>query len=476
MKNMKNTMIFLVRIRAVLFAVTINSSFGGSFVVWLSLLCFLGGRIFGADAINVDNKKIYPMEISVEVYPSDIFYGDICFGRFFATNKKDKPVYCHYGISYLERVHPALFFKDNLMQFFDSDIFDYSFEGFCQSARVNSNVCLPTQLVCRDETIFFHTQPLWVPLPELTCYNPPQMLGISTVISYGNNCVDVRPVRLMKTVNQEKKNFTFKFSIAGDDMPSYKDNNGIGKEVEDIDLSRQMILFQPYEILTQGELESQGYKLSESVPIKITQNSGDTGASDGVYNLRYDIHIKPRPQKILDMINDWYLTLPSTLETAGSREHWTGHGVFSHPHHTKNSPYNHGREDEKFQKFVESLRTRTPELLKRLKRTNELAAELLKLPDSELSQNMKEFIQLRGLLVDIRFAEDEKAEENAFNELITFVNKAKDKKLWIKFVGEIAFDSLHDDKYFPRKKIDDYRKRWIEKFEDKTDAKEVSKK
>jgi hypothetical protein len=77
---------------------------------------------------------------------------------------------------------------------------------------------------------------------------------------------------------------------------------------------------------------------------------------------------------------------------------------------------------------------------------------------------MKEFIQLRGYLVDLRFAENEKDEENAFNKFVTFIEKSKDKKLWIRFVDEIALKSILDNEYFPHEKIEDYRKRFNKKF------------
>jgi hypothetical protein len=220
--------------------------------------------------------------------------------------------------------------------------------------------------------------------------------------------------------------------------------------------------------------------------------------------LKTKIIIKPRDDNILNSLRSWYVELPIYegvlpnnlfVTNAYANDSPIRHIVANYNTIEKDANYNlidivklqskydcvilrdaRALHRENRQNFELSMRTRTPKLLYAIHRTNERAKWLLKLPDSELSQNMKEFIQLRGLLVDIRFAEDEKAEEIAFNELITFVNKAKDKKLWIKFVGEIAFDSLHDDKYFPHKKIDTYRKRWIEKFEDKTEVKEVSKK
>jgi ribosomal protein S8 len=171
----------------------------------------------------------------------------------------------------------------------------------------------------------------------------------------------------------------------------------------------------------------------------------------------------------LNLIHQWYFEIPSTVNLY---QHWTSHGLFVHPHHAKGSPHILKLDEKENENFIALMRTRTPELLSRVKRTKELEAELLKLPDSELSQNMKEFIKLRGYLVDIRFAENETAENNAFDDLVKFVDKSKDKELWIHFVDEVAFDSIFDTEYFPHKKVQNYRKRFAEKFTVKTGVNE----
>ena len=118
-------------------------------------------------------------------------------------------------------------------------------------------------------------------------------------------------------------------------------------------------------------------------------------------------------------------------------------------------------------KFFVSMENRTPESLARIERTNELAAQILeraKQPDSTISQNMIEFIQLRGFLVDMRYAENPEAEKAGFEKLMDFVEKAKDKKLWISFLEEVGFWSIYHRTHFPYEKVEQYRKLFGARF------------
>jgi len=129
---------------------------------------------------------------------------------------------------------------------------------------------------------------------------------------------------------------------------------------------------------------------------------------------------------------------------------------------------------EAYEKFFASMETRTPELLLRIERTNELAAKILeraKEPESTISRNMVEFIQLRGFLVDMRYAENPKAEKAAFDKLLDFVENAQDKKLWVKFLYEIGFDSIVNHTHFPAAKVQEYRELFGKRFPDAFDAK-----
>ena len=77
---------------------------------------------------------------------------------------------------------------------------------------------------------------------------------------------------------------------------------------------------------------------------------------------------------------------------------------------------------------------------------------------------MVEFIQLRGFLVDMRYAENPETEKAAFEKLMDFVKDAKDKELWIRFLDEIGFYSITHRTYFPFEKVEQYRKLFGERF------------
>ncbi|MDR1479741.1 MAG: hypothetical protein LBJ00_12480, partial [Planctomycetaceae bacterium] len=196
--------------------------------------------------------------------------------------------------------------------------------------------------------------------------------------------------------------------------------------------------------------------------------------------IHVDIVVKHRKNTILTTLREWYNEVPSNMWNViqgrgcsarifAGYEYATGsplekivnkYDYYSQPNLKRYSKLHKDRQPFKkeYESFAFLLRTRTPELLARIKRTKELEAELLKLPDSELSQNMKEFIQLRGHLVDIRFAENAAEENKAFDNFVTFIDKSKDKELWIRFVIEIGFNSIVDHEYFPYKKAEDYCK------------------
>ena len=113
------------------------------------------------------------------------------------------------------------------------------------------------------------------------------------------------------------------------------------------------------------------------------------------------------------------------------------------------------------------METRTPASLARIKRTNDLASQIIersKHPDSTISQNMVEFIQLRGFLVEMRYAENERAEQAAFEKLMNFVDTAGDRELWIRFLDEIGLYSIMHHTHFPSRKVEHYRELFARRF------------
>lgn len=187
------------------------------------------------------------------------------------------------------------------------------------------------------------------------------------------------------------------------------------------------------------------------------------------------LEVYPRKEEDLQLLWEWYRELPDTYYSG-----WTENPIFANADYVRDSPYNIPVDDlkeisekrepfyEEFEKFFQLMQTRTPEALARIKRTNELAAQIIeqsKQPDSTFSQNMVEFIQLRGLLVDMRYAESEEAEKAAFEKLMDFADASQDKELWKNFVYEIGLPSIMsvDDSWTSR--LLKYRKQFAERFE-----------
>jgi hypothetical protein len=203
----------------------------------------------------------------------------------------------------------------------------------------------------------------------------------------------------------------------------------------------------------------------EGIPDMFLNSFAHLHSSDQKITSNGKILVKSRSDEVLRLLHEWYGELPIGV--------WESNGVFvrlfaarksvddAETSQTKNT-------DIKYEHF----RERNTEVIKRITRTNELAEKLLKLPDSELSQNMKEFIQLRRFLVDMRFAESPDKEEKAFEELVLFVGKSKDKAIWISLLSDCVFGGiwceedasfLYDDQMTYRK-MWNYRNRFNKKF------------
>jgi hypothetical protein len=238
----------------------------------------------------------------------------------------------------------------------------------------------------------------------------------------------------------------------------------------------------PNIIVLQSDEAVQG-EFSGIIPFCDTYMKNHGFVTDSGFPLN-SVTIHAREKQIYELIRDWYSTIPCPPKV------WSDGVLFQYCHFDRDSPIysdNHSnisledingktkltqQESLACRQFEKNLNFRSEFISQRIKRSKKLEAELLNLPDSELSQNMKEFIKLRGHLVDIRFAENAVEEEKAFNNFVTFIEQSKDKELWIRFVVEIAFDSIIDNEHFPLEKVQNYRKRFAEKF---TSSKEILK-
>ena len=205
--------------------------------------------------------------------------------------------------------------------------------------------------------------------------------------------------------------------------------------------------------------------------------------------------VAPRWNKDLILLREWYLEIPGLCYSGRYCDY-----ISPRPDYVRGAPlseavfpeealrkYNNGElssgeyneyynqymdevgiDLEKSRQFVESLETRTPEVISRIERTNDLAAKIIersKEPDSTFSQNMVEFIQLRGFLVDMRYAENEEAERKAFDALCEWVDTTADKELWIKLLNEVGLMSITNYDHFSIEKVDHYREEFVKRFQ-----------
>jgi len=391
------------------------------------------------------DDQIYPLDIKMRVYPEEICYGDLCFLTFSVTNKGRETLYLPYGATFLRQIVGSLYCGEKAIVYLSG--FDDCEGVFTYGTSAPPDY--PGHPVEPGESMEFHIRMTWLPLPEF--------------------CQTKQARGLLKLVSDGEKSYRFSYlfhyrsAFFSTVRPRFDENGRL--------LSREDF---PADELSYRELEAKGYKVAEDVPPSIIEESECT------------IHIFPRSEEELQLLQDWYLELPTT----GSSGRWTMEHVFAHPFHVNGSPYKMdipmffesnitnsyetlGKKREPFYgaycKFFSSMETRTPESLARIKRTNELAAKILeraKQPDSTISQNMVEFIKLRSFLVDMRYAENPQSEQAAFDKLVKFVENTKDKELWLKFLNEIGFWSIVNYTHFKPEKVEQYRKKFREHFAD----------
>ena len=200
------------------------------------------------------------------------------------------------------------------------------------------------------------------------------------------------------------------------------------------------------------------------------------------HSINCDLRILPRPMEETTLLQQWYLEIPTTKSSAC----WTMEHIFAHPFHALQSPWkmdvpgdgtgerpsreaveerkNRSRE---YRSFFADMETRTPELESRIARTKELEAEIVRRasdPDSTISLVTMEFVQLRGLLVDLRYAEDDTARDAAFDTMLAWLKTAEHQTLWVDLLDSTGLDSLQNQKYFPSEWVQNYREKLREAF------------
>jgi len=191
------------------------------------------------------------------------------------------------------------------------------------------------------------------------------------------------------------------------------------------------------------------------------------------------LRIFARSSETKELLTRWFLEIPSTR----SPHFWSLDGIFASPFYVSGSPYNVSASSlremlekrdlahEEYMVFYKAMESRTPEVEARIKRTNELAEKLLALPDSEVSLNLKEFITLRGLLVDLRYAdENDEARDKAFDKIVDWLKTSKYKTLWVLVLKECGFQGISNANHFSMAVVDRYVKKLAEAFPDEINA------
>ena len=411
---------------------------------------FILAMLMGIMLANISSAEdgLYPLDIQIRVYPEKIHYGDVCFLLFSVTNNGPETLLLPYGNAFL-RTRGVLYREQKGYDIFDGSKIFFHFSGIaCYEESLDYSVTIYSysgRPVKPGETMVFHIRPVWIPTPEF---------------SDRDNAVELRKtLERRDTLFQLRSNINYHKAYASTYHPR-------------LDAKGQLLNEDDLEGLTARQLA-----------IKHPEYPDEANSRDSIKTLECNIQILPRipdtrsprrevpgPKDVL-LIQEWFLELPSTLSIID--------GVFAHPYRVRNSPFkmpnatplelDRKREPlfEVYQAFYKSMETRTPESLARIKRTNAMASQIIersKQPGSTISQNMVEFIQLRGFLVDMRYAENEQAEQAAFEKLMDFVGTAKDKELWIRFLDEIGLYSIMHQTHFPSRKVEHYRELFTKRF------------
>jgi hypothetical protein len=200
------------------------------------------------------------------------------------------------------------------------------------------------------------------------------------------------------------------------------------------------------------------------------------------------IVIHSRPDEELALLREWFLEIPETIHP----ERWYLCGVFVHPFYARGSPYDltaemrqngelrrgamlRERSDE-YEMFFQKMKTRSSEIEERIARTKELERRLLhpiskKLPpeargpDSTLSPMMKEFIVLRGHLVEVRYAKCEADRLKAFDAMLQWIATTGHRELWKKYLDKVVLNPRSHPDVLPPESFDKFRARCNEQDE-----------
>ncbi|MCL2623195.1 MAG: hypothetical protein FWD31_05945 [Planctomycetaceae bacterium] len=397
------------------------------FVFYMLVTCLQG---------NEASKTIYPLNIESEIYPNTIYYGDVVFVSLKMTNGGNEKIIIASNVT-REMGYNLTSFQllsqetgDVHIQWLDRD----RAVPLATGGYIDAFVIPKTSLLLPGETMELCTRLLWVPptsfIDEFVYERSGKNFSETTMDFEIDISVDFKRIKMWSFVVVSSSE---KFEM-----------------VDSIDAIRF------------SKIEEHGYRVPDTII------------------LRTHLRVQQRPKNEFELIRAWFLEAPSNYKS------WFPEPLFELIQFDRDSPMRHSKELLKeggmrrmqwlvdldrlneYKEFVNIILQRNDYSLARIERTNELAAQILeraKQPNSTISQNMVEFIQLRGFLVDMRYAENEEAEEAAFQGLMDFVDQSQDKELWVPFFHEIGLSSIQNFDHFPWQKVFQYCDRFAERFQ-----------
>jgi len=386
------------------------------------------------------------LDIVLGVFPSKIQYGDVLFVFFEVKNNTDETVMLPsrplYPIFSGYQLHQPFYFGSSEVKLLLEEEVLYEWKGASALNRIEGlapaeepplyalSANYPRQDCAPNESRMIGTRILWCPQYEFSS-RPHVLMNFERFTDEKN--LNIKAEKFSNTVMDKEK-----FVISADVHISAIDLLNPDKQI-------RQSQFTPYSV---GMIDVVQPK---NVPLKIGTRSSETR----------------------ELLTSWFLELPSTQ----SEVQWSVDGILASPLYAHDSPHNVSAttREEMFQKrmqihedyraFYRTMESRTTEIGARIKRTNEWAEKLLALPDSEVSPHMKEFIVLRGLLVDLRYAEEtEVTRDKEFEKIVAWVKTSKYKTLWVLVLKECGLQGIANDKHFSMTIVDRYVKKLAEAF------------
>jgi len=378
----------------------------------------------------------YPIRLELKTSSSEIHYGDFLMTSVHLTNDGPlKIVVCidpraYWG--YANAVY-SLHAAENEQELFrwESEDEFYAKESTTVMWPARNELRIPkTAVVSPGETVEICYRPIWIPQPD--------MKGDHFRKDFASRFQREQTVTLRFRVNLTNMMFGPNWSVEKNEYLPWEEVRAWRRETSDA---------------------VPGYYLREH------------GYSPQLFTAETTLKILPRATKEYDLIRAWYQEIPGFYV-------WNDNTLFQFVDYDRDSPFfttaGQGREkagpfwlshQKEHADFVQKTLTRNDFTLQRIAKSKELEAEIVRLsqePDTTISQSMKEFVQLRGFLVDMRYAEND---ETAFEKLMDFVDGTQNETLWVKLLDEIVFHYIRNDCGFKADNVKHYREQFVKRFQ-----------